>query len=215
MCKPNIILCDIDGTVADLSHRRHWIDPEIKVGDIVRPVGIPNAKDHKGIVRAHWPAKQFVNEEQYVVEWSSEPHGMGPLIGKCSPTSIKKSKRWDKFFENVDKDTPIWPTIDIINSIASKPWFKIVFMSGRPERLRKATLTWLANNVNHYLADTDKLFMRPDNDTREDYIVKKELYLTHVEPHYNVVAVFDDRKQVVDMWRSLGLTCYQVAEGNF
>jgi hypothetical protein len=30
-----------------------------------------------------------------------------------------------------------------------------------------------------------------------------------------VVAVFDDRDQVVRMWRSLGLTVFQVAEGNF
>lgn len=28
-------------------------------------------------------------------------------------------------------------------------------------------------------------------------------------------GVFEDRKQCVDMWRSLGLTCYQVADGNY
>jgi len=27
--------------------------------------------------------------------------------------------------------------------------------------------------------------------------------------------VFDDRQQVVDMWRQNGLTCFQVADGNF
>ena len=31
----------------------------------------------------------------------------------------------------------------------------------------------------------------------------------------NVDMVFDDRQQVVDMWRANGLTCFQVAEGNF
>ena len=30
-----------------------------------------------------------------------------------------------------------------------------------------------------------------------------------------VVAVFDDRQKVVDMWREIGLTCMQVAPGNF
>jgi hypothetical protein len=31
----------------------------------------------------------------------------------------------------------------------------------------------------------------------------------------NIVGVFDDRQKVVDMWRKNGLTCFQVAEGNF
>ena len=31
----------------------------------------------------------------------------------------------------------------------------------------------------------------------------------------DVFAVFDDRQQVVDMWRSNGLTCFQVADGDF
>jgi hypothetical protein len=30
-----------------------------------------------------------------------------------------------------------------------------------------------------------------------------------------VIAVFDDRNQVVRMWRDLGLTVFQVADGNF
>ena len=33
---------------------------------------------------------------------------------------------------------------------------------------------------------------------------------------YDVAGVLDDRDQVVKMWRNeLGLTCLQVAEGNF
>ena len=31
----------------------------------------------------------------------------------------------------------------------------------------------------------------------------------------DVFAVFDDRNQVVDMWRSNGLTTFQVADGDF
>ena len=31
----------------------------------------------------------------------------------------------------------------------------------------------------------------------------------------NVAMVFDDRQQVVDMWRYNGLTCFQVADGDF
>ena len=31
----------------------------------------------------------------------------------------------------------------------------------------------------------------------------------------DIVCVFDDRDKVVDMWRKNGLTCMQVAPGNF
>ena len=31
----------------------------------------------------------------------------------------------------------------------------------------------------------------------------------------DIVCVFDDRQKVVDMWRSHGLTCMQVAPGDF
>ena len=29
------------------------------------------------------------------------------------------------------------------------------------------------------------------------------------------LIIFDDRQSVVDMWRSRGLTCFQVAKGDF
>jgi hypothetical protein len=31
----------------------------------------------------------------------------------------------------------------------------------------------------------------------------------------NILYAVDDRQRVVDMWRSNGITCLQVAEGNF
>ncbi|MDJ0647343.1 MAG: hypothetical protein QNJ60_01435 [Xenococcaceae cyanobacterium MO_188.B19] len=32
---------------------------------------------------------------------------------------------------------------------------------------------------------------------------------------FRCLFILDDRQQVVDMWRSLGLTVFQVAEGDF
>ena len=57
--------------------------------------------------------------------------------------------------------------------------------------------------------------MRKGGDKRIDSIVKKELYRKYIEPFYRVKLVLDDRNQVVDMWRDLGLPCWQVAPGNF
>jgi len=58
--------------------------------------------------------------------------------------------------------------------------------------------------------------MRASDDNRKDAIIKKEIYHKYIEPNYNINAVFDDRNQVVDIWRlELGLPCYQVFYGNF
>jgi len=43
----------------------------------------------------------------------------------------------------------------------------------------------------------------------------KEIFDNHIAPKYNISYVLDDRDRVVDMWRSLGLTCFQVDWGNF
>lgn len=57
--------------------------------------------------------------------------------------------------------------------------------------------------------------MRPADDNRDDALVKYELFNKYVRDNYDVLGVFDDRNRVVDMWRRIGLTCYQVAEGDF
>ena len=85
---------------------------------------------------------------------------------------------------------------------------KIILLSGRQEKDREVTEAWLEENRIPY----NVLFMRPTNDGRKDSIVKEEIYRREIEGHYNVRFVLDDRQQVVDMWRSLGLKCFQVAE---
>jgi phosphoserine phosphatase len=49
---------------------------------------------------------------------------------------------------------------------------------------------------------------------RKDSIVKYEI-LQEIVKEYFIPFVFDDRDQVVRMWREAGLRCLQVASGNF
>ncbi|MGW9159160.1 phosphatase domain-containing protein [Microbacterium sp. NPDC055665] len=56
---------------------------------------------------------------------------------------------------------------------------------------------------------------RRTGDTRLDHIIKAEIYDAHIERHSTVIGVVDDRRSVVEMWRSRGLTCVHVAEGDF
>lgn len=87
----------------------------------------------------------------------------------------------------------------------------VILLSGREEKYRPQTELFLDK---HEIARVG-LFMRSTGDFRKDSIVKQELYNTHVKDKYYVLFVLDDRDQEVKMWREIGLTCFQVAEGNF
>ncbi len=87
----------------------------------------------------------------------------------------------------------------------------IFIVSGRKSECRKETEEWLKDNWVLY----HKLFMRLDDDTRDDATVKEEIYKQNIEGKYNVLWVFDDRDRVVKMWRKQELPCYQVYYGNF
>lgn len=83
---------------------------------------------------------------------------------------------------------------------------RVILMTGRQECDRLPTERWLEKHNIQY----DSLFMRTTKDGRPDFVIKRELYETHVEPYYEVHLVLDDRQQVVDMWREIGLRCFQV-----
>ena len=106
------------------------------------------------------------------------------------------------------------PVASIVKRYAEKG-HKILFVSGRDSgegfSTRKLTEEWLDNwGFFDY-----SLYMRSYCDSRKDSVVKEEIYRNHIEGKYNILFVLDDRNQTVEKWRSLGLTCLQVASGNF
>lgn len=109
-----------------------------------------------------------------------------------------------------DKDLLNDPIAEVV-SWASDADFRVIIMSGRDSKFRDLTEQWLTK---HHVP-WDGLYMRPEGDKRNDAVVKLELFDNHIRDVYNVKFVLDDRDRVVKMWRKLGLTCLQVAEGNF
>jgi predicted kinase len=88
----------------------------------------------------------------------------------------------------------------------------VVFCTGRDEEARTETEAWLDLFVG---VPYEGLFMRPPGDNRRDAIVKREIFETEIHGRWRIAGVFDDRRQVVRMWRELGLTVFHVAEGDF
>ena len=73
------------------------------------------------------------------------------------------------------------------------------------------TTEWLKKNNVHF----DDIHIRKERDKRPDWQVKEELYREGIMPYYNVLCWIDDRRQVVDHMRDLGLTVFDVAGHDF
>ena len=144
-------LFDIDGTVADLSHRLHHIQGE--------------------------------------------------------------KKDWSSFFADCPGDAPIPHIIGLVNALRITDYL-ILFVSGRSDQVRDKTLAWLRSHVHPAVVDID-IYMRREGDHRPDNLVKAELLDRILKDGYEPIMAFDDRDQVVKMWRERGIPCAQVAEGAF
>lgn len=118
---------------------------------------------------------------------------------------------WDTFYSLCGNDKPINNVCNMMRVL--QRYSEIIFVTGRSEKFRNHTVEWLKRQTGSF---TDyHLFMRADGDHRPDYEIKKEIYEQHIKDIFNVLGVFEDRDQVVKMWRELGLTCYQVADGSY
>jgi hypothetical protein len=114
-------------------------------------------------------------------------------------------------WSRVGEDTPNEAVIELAHNIISAGLLDIVVLSGRDEICYDQTAASLAAQQVFF----KELIMRPHKDNRADDVVKEELYRTRIEPFYTAAFVIDDRQRVVDMWRRIGLACFQVAPGDF
>ena len=110
----------------------------------------------------------------------------------------------------VGDDLPDAQVISMVDYYRAKGYV-IIVCTGRDGCALQDTKDWLSkHNVNY-----DRIYIRPEGDTRCDVIIKREIYEEHVKDYYNVELVLDDRERVVYEWRRLGLKCLQVANGCF
>lgn len=123
---------------------------------------------------------------------------------------VSKPKNWKAFNAAMHLDTPKGDIVELLLTMFDAD-NKIVLCSGREAVFYDQTQTWLMKHGIPYHA----LYMRAEKDYREDPIVKSELLDEILADGYEPWIVFDDRSRVVDMWRSRGLTCCQVAPGDF
>lgn len=147
-----VVLCDLDGTLCDISHRLKFV--------------------------------------------------------KNLPEGGKKD--WKSFFAAIPEDTI---RTEVLNQLLKleEEGNKIIFVSARPDTYRKETEEWLEKNLNGYKLHT-ALLMRDSRDSREDTLIKSEVYDKFLK-HLSITKIFDDRPSVIRMWREKGLEVVDVGSG--
>ena len=189
------IIFDIDGTLMDIEHRKHFV---------------------QGKKKKDW--NKFIEHMKY----DTPNKTLFKLYNQLSGIHISeldvKSGRHDEYSEGNFKNRIFFfsgrsesqrqITIEqLLVGILRTPIEEVKKYSFS----RKTEDTW-----NYFYGGVSReLFMRADNDNRPDAEVKSEMLDKLIEEGHNPVIVFDDRQSVVDMWRARGLLCCQVADGDF
>lgn len=95
---------------------------------------------------------------------------------------------------------------DVFENAMTRPVY-IVFMTARPITFRETTKRWLSEQLgaNLDLDDRFVLIMRNRGDHRKSVAVKRDMI--HALPEYglsidNIIQAYDDRQDIVDMYRS-------------
>ena len=139
----------------------------------------------------------------------------------------EKDRDYNRFFEELNNDAPIEYMVDLCRTLISVDlesgnFGSVVFLTGRPERTREATVDWLNDyNLTCTISDdpdrdaVDNLIMRDDGDNRPSEICKRDLihdYFTHDE--LKSAIFFEDAPDNVEMMRDeLNLNVVVVGDG--
>lgn len=151
--------------------------------------------------------KEDTTPEKYEKDASLPSAYIFDIDGTLAKMTTRSPYEWNKVGDDLCNE---W-VADLLMILKSLGDYKIVLLSGRDSAARDATIRWCFDHDIEF----DKLVMRKQGDHRKDSIIKAELFWSEVAPFYSVQAVFDDRQQVVDMWRKMGVPCAQVDYGAF
>lgn len=156
------------------------------------------------------------NPKKYIA--SEYPEGRPKaVIFDIDGTLASMGDRSPYDLEKLNTDTPNKMVI-LLAQMFKAQGYKIITVSGResgtkdePKKYYNSTIDWMHKHG----APTDEHFQRKQGDQRKDDIVKEEIFWRDIAHKYNVKLAVDDRNQVVEMWRRLGIECWQVNHGDF
>lgn len=200
-----MIIFDLDGTLANCEHRRHFVDP------------------YKNNEYEHTCFEPLI-KNNLIENW-----------GWFNKKGEKFKPDWKAFNEACDKDEPIKYVIKIFRYQMTRYSFKNQknnwqIWSGRCESVRKKTEEWLDKHIICSVWGRERLKMRPIGDNTPDDQLKErwldelikncpntyDIAGSSIENRpYPIEMVFDASPKVIRMWRRRGIfvfDCNQTGE---
>lgn len=186
----DVVIFDIDGTLAKTSPERiKFLKP--KFGSSVEYNG------------GKFVFLEELKTKENIAALENE-HG----VFLADKSKIKFKPDYDSFNDSLELDAPNANIVKICQALSEI--YPIYICTGRNDKFRERTEQWLCNNDIPYC----ELMMRPCGNEESDAVVKKRM-LDAIQRTCNIVAVFDDKEKVVNMWRENGILCCQVAKGEY
>lgn len=115
---------------------------------------------------------------------------------------------WDAFFEPrlVSQDKPIEEAQRALDHLIENmaPDDDMIFLSGRPERLRSTTTKWLKDHFDIQVT-SDELFLKPDNSREQSHKFKKDVILDNLFDQEDLVII-DDESRNLESLSEYGIT---------
>jgi hypothetical protein len=114
------------------------------------------------------------------------------------------SGRWQEYHTLCYADAPA--NLDVVKKHAEEG-AKIIIITGRPERYRDTTKSWLRKAM----IREERLLMRGNDDKRRSADVKEDLLMRFIreqindKEEMNIVAAYDDRQDIIEMYINIGI----------
>jgi len=130
-----------------------------------------------------------------------------------SKTRADAPPNWREFYEAAVWDAPKRATIAVASALHTCG-HELWLFSGRSDEVLAQTMEWLERQEIRRLFSQFRF--RAAGDFTPDPKLKRAWYdqMSDDDKH-RLLLVFDDRDRLVNMWRELGVTCFQVAWGDF
>lgn len=136
---------------------------------------------------------------------TSRPYAVLDIDATLSDTSQRihflqrRPKDWDSFFAHAKEDAVLDEGLAVATSLAEQ--HDIVYLTGRPERLRRDTVKWLKDNG----FPEGRILLRGNTDRRPSMVMK--LYrLKALREERPVAILVDDDVKVCDAAEKAGFT---------
>lgn len=130
--------------------------------------------------------------------------------------STRDNWAWQQYNAAMPFDAVVPGVLDIVNDWRSaNPDGVVIMVSGRAAgdyrgdlRRYYQMVAW----IQKHSLPIDRLFMRRGGDQRRDSIVKREIFDQHLAGNYDFHFAIDDRPQVIEVWKELGIPVIEVVD---